>query len=127
MVTLSDSNSIMFRHSKPLYSFMLNNKLFNSRDTRALKNDVNYSQVFDNKLNVTYKISGQYFSGLISSLTFENRSGDTLSISNVVPYGQDSNSVYITGRRPWDVASAWLFRPGYKGVRVIPVSYTHLR
>ena len=119
MVTLSDSNSIMFRHSKPLYSFMLNNKLFNSRDTRPLKNDVIYSQVFDNKLNVTYTISGQYVSGLISSLTFENRSGDTLSISNVVPYGQDSNSVYITGRHPWDVASAWLFRPGYKGVRVI--------
>ena len=118
-VTLSDSNSIIFRHSKPLFSFMLNNKLFNSHETRALKINGVYSQVFENKLNVTYTISGQYVSGLISSLTFENRSGDTLSISNVVPYGQDSNSVYITGRRPWDVACAWLFRPGYKGVRVI--------
>jgi formylglycine-generating enzyme required for sulfatase activity len=78
-----------------------------------------YSQIFGNNLRVTYKISASYNSGLISELIFENKSIDTLSISNVVPYGQDSNSVYITGRPPWDVACAWLFRPGYNPVSVI--------
>jgi formylglycine-generating enzyme required for sulfatase activity len=37
----------------------------------------------------------------------------------VVPFGEDSSSVYITGKGPWDLARAWLFRPGYKPVRVI--------
>ena len=42
-----------------------------------------------------------------------------LSISNVVPFGQDSSSVYITGKGPADLARAWLFRPGFRPVRVI--------
>ena len=31
----------------------------------------------------------------------------------------DNESVNITGRGPWDLARAFLFRPGYKPVRVI--------
>ena len=52
-------------------------------------------------------------------LIFENIGEDTLTISNVVPFGEDINSVYITGNGPMDLASAYLFRPGYKPVRVI--------
>ena len=47
------------------------------------------------------------------------QSRDTLSISNVVPFGEDNSSVYITGDGPWDLARAWLFRPGFQPVRVI--------
>jgi gamma-glutamyl hercynylcysteine S-oxide synthase len=118
-ISLSDSNSIAFHHTKPLFSFRLDNRLFNSHEAGALKNNGIYNQVYGNNLGVTYKVSGRYNSGLISELTFENKSVDTLSISNVIPFGQDTNSVYITGRRPWDVACAWLFRPGYNAVRVI--------
>ena len=42
-----------------------------------------------------------------------------LTISNVVPFGEDANSVYITGKGPSDLARAWLFRPGFQPVRVI--------
>ena len=33
-------------------------------------------------------------------MTFENNGNDTVSISNVVPFGEDSSSVYITGKGP---------------------------
>ncbi len=45
-------------------------------------------------------------------IKFENTGTDTLSVSNVVPFGEDKGSVYITGRGPWDLARAYLFRPG---------------
>ncbi|MBK8883660.1 MAG: hypothetical protein IPN67_15145 [Bacteroidales bacterium] len=41
------------------------------------------------------------------------------TISNIVPFGEDNGSVYITGDGPADLARARLFRPGYKPVRVI--------
>jgi gamma-glutamyl hercynylcysteine S-oxide synthase len=116
---LTDSTAVTLPRSNSLFSFILNNRSFNSHDVNAIRSNNTYSQVFGNNLNVTYKITGNYPSGLISELAFENKSSDTLSISNVVPFGQDSNSVYITGKRPWDVACAWLFRPGYMPVRVI--------
>ena len=53
------------------------------------------------------------------NIVFENTSEDTLSISNIVPFGEDINSVYITGDGPMELARAKLFRPGYKPVRVI--------
>jgi formylglycine-generating enzyme required for sulfatase activity len=56
---------------------------------------------------------------LQSELIFENTGRDTLSVSNVVPFGEDSSSVYITGKGPWDLARARLFRPGFQPLRVI--------
>lgn len=118
-IILSDSSSLIFSRSKPLYSFMLNNRSYNSHETSALKSNGSYTQIFGNNLNASYKIIDRYSSGIISELTFENKGRDTLLLSNVVPYGQDTNSVYITGKQPWDVACAWLSRPGYAPVRVI--------
>jgi len=34
-------------------------------------------------------------------ISFRNIGNDTISISNVVPFGEDSSSVYITGKGPW--------------------------
>ena len=56
---------------------------------------------------------------LACDIEFENISADTVSISNVLPFDADNESVYITGKGPWDLASAYLFRPGYQPVRVI--------
>lgn len=118
-VVLSDSNSIILPHNKPFYSFILNNSLYNSGEVSFLKNNDDITQVYDNKILVTYKKSNTYLSGVVSELSFENISIDTLSVSNVVPFGVDSSSVYITGKGPWDLARAWLFRPGYQPLRVI--------
>jgi formylglycine-generating enzyme required for sulfatase activity len=54
-----------------------------------------------------------------SHITFTNTGSDTLTISNVVPFGTGPESVYITGNGPPGLARAWLYRPAYKPVRVI--------
>ncbi len=118
-IFLSDSSSIILPVRKPLYSFSLNNKPYNSGEVNAVKINDLYSQTFKNNLWVTCKTTEHSRFGWRGELTFENKSNDTLSISNVVPFGQDSSSVYITGQGPADLARAWLFRPGFRPVRVI--------
>jgi iron(II)-dependent oxidoreductase len=118
-IVLSDSSTIMLPKSRPLYSFLLNNRLFNSGEANVVTTGKQFSQTFENDLNATYIMSDSSASGWKAEIIFENTGEDTLSISNVVPFGEDNSSVYITGKGPKDLARAWLFRPGYRPVRVI--------
>ena len=118
-IILSDSSTITLSAGRPLYSFMLNTKLYNSGEENVIKVNDLYTQVYGNVLNVNYRISDRYPSGWKGEITFENKGNDTLSISNIVPFCEDTASVYITGVGPYDLARARLFRPGYQPVRVI--------
>jgi gamma-glutamyl hercynylcysteine S-oxide synthase len=114
---LSDSSSVTPLRNKPLFSFNLNNKTCYSSLAAFTLSGGKYAQVFGDNVRV--------FSSVIRDaspyveLVFENAGNDTVSVSNVVPFGSDSSSVHITGKGPWDLARAWLFRPGYRPVRVI--------
>jgi formylglycine-generating enzyme required for sulfatase activity len=116
---LSDSNSILMGHAMPAFSFMLNKKTFSSGDVNTIKANELYSQIYEKNLFVTYRLSGKYSNGLVSELIFENKGTDTISVSNVLPFGADSSSVYITGHGTDELARACLFLPGHKAVRVI--------
>lgn len=118
-IVLSDSSIIMLPVNKPLFSFLLNSRLYNSGEVEAIKTNDIFTQLYDNIINVTSKISDRYDSGWRGEITFENKGNDTVSISNVVPFGEDSGSVHITGKGPSDLARAWLFRPDFRPVRVI--------
>lgn len=118
-IVLSDSSLIAVEHHKPLYSFEVNKKQHNSGAMSAVKSGDLFTQTFEKSLVVTYRISGRYNNGLICDLVFENKGTDTVSISNVVPFGADSNSVYITGYGNDELARACLFLPGRQPVRVI--------
>lgn len=118
-ILLSDSISVILSKSRPLFSFLLNTKQLNSGEVKSLQAGELYSQSYENDLLVTFKISIPATSGWQGEIVFENKGKDTLSISNVVPFGEDNSSVYITGKGPWDLARAWLFRPGMRPVRVI--------
>ena len=118
-VILSDSNIIILPSSRTLFSFLLNDKPHNSGKVDAVKEGDNYSQIFENILRVTFVKSNLPGSEWAAEITFENTGNDTLSVSNVVPFGEETNSAYITGRGPWDLARSYLFRPGVQPVRVI--------
>jgi iron(II)-dependent oxidoreductase len=118
-LVLSDSTKIILSAGKPLYSFLLNEKLFNSGEAEAIKTGDQYLQLFENILRVTFMKTVHSGIGWKGEITFENTGADTISISNVVPFGEDNNSVNITGRGPSDLARSFLFRPGYRPVRVI--------
>jgi iron(II)-dependent oxidoreductase len=116
---LSDSSKLNFSISRPLYSFSLNTAYHKSNEESAISVSDRYLQVFENRIKVTSGITGKTDNGLKGELIFENTGSDTVSISNVVPFGEDKESVYITGKGPWDLARAYLFRPGIRPVRVI--------
>jgi len=118
-VTLSDTTNLIFKRRKPLLSFLLGEKMYTTGEVTALKTDNNYSQTFENKIRVIFKNTDTKSSGWESEFEFENISSDTVTISNVIPFDADNESVYITGKGPWNLARAWLFRPGYNPVRVI--------
>jgi hypothetical protein len=103
-LVLSDSTKIILSAGKPLYSFLLNEKLFNSGEAEAIKTGDQYLQLFENILRVTFMKTVHSGIGWKGEITFENTGADTISISNVVPFGEDNNSVNITGRGPSDLA-----------------------
>ncbi len=118
-IVLTDNSSINLIRNKPLISFLLDDKNYNTNNTAVTKEDNQYVQIFNERMKVIFRTIPAFSPGWQGEFTFENLSGDTVSLSNVVPFGTDSKSIYITGDGPWDLARAWLFRPGYRPVRVI--------
>jgi formylglycine-generating enzyme required for sulfatase activity len=76
-------------------------------------------QIYENKVRATTKAISHNSKGWKCEVLFENTGNDTIILSNVVPFGVEEGSVYITGKGPWDLARAYLFRPGFRPVRVI--------
>jgi formylglycine-generating enzyme required for sulfatase activity len=75
--------------------------------------------VSENTLSLTAK-EVSHFSGSVKVLlTFSNHSNDTLSLSNVVPFGESKERVYITGLGNHSLSRAHLFLPNKKPVNVI--------
>jgi gamma-glutamyl hercynylcysteine S-oxide synthase len=116
---LADNSTITFSGNRPVYSFLLNDKLFNSVEVSATKTGDQFLQIFENNLKVSLQLGYLSVSGFSGEINFENIGKDTVSIGNVVPFGEDNNSVIITGKGSPDLARAWLSRPGYKPLRVI--------
>jgi formylglycine-generating enzyme required for sulfatase activity len=113
----TETDTLVFGVGRSLFSININDKPFTTGSQTASLSGATCSIEHGNVLLTTVKRD------LASQGTFrisvKNISGDTLAVSNVVPYCPDSTSVYITGMGPWDLARAWLFRPGYRPVRVI--------
>ena len=118
-LTLTDTTNLVFKRKKPVLSFILDEKNFTTSGVYALKEESGYSQIFENKLKLVCGIPAVNDKGWNCTIIFENISSDTIAIANVIPFDSDNETVNITGKGPWDLARAWIFRPGYRPVRVI--------
>lgn len=118
-IVLSDSNFVRFSENRPLFSFNLDKTNHKSDEISAALTDGRFVQTFEKGVKVTSGILENTNSGLKGEIIFENSGSDTVSVSNVVPFGEDKRSVYITGSGPWDLARAFLFSPGKRPIRVI--------
>ncbi|TFH37097.1 MAG: hypothetical protein E4G95_05085 [Bacteroidia bacterium] len=116
---LSDTLQVDIENPLPLFSFELNGQYRQSDDVSTGLVGTRFIMNFEESLMVTFASFGGGHPGWRGEITFENGGFDTLEISNVVPFGESKENVYITGKGPWDLARAWLHRPGYKPVRVI--------
>lgn len=63
--------------------------------------------------------SSPYDYGIKGQILFKNISADTIKLHNVVPLGESSENVYITGLGNHGLSRTHLFRPGYDPVNVI--------
>ena len=117
--TLTDSSIVRSEQPRPLISFVLNGLLYNSTGTECFFGDGSYRQNFTGGLEIIYRTSSSDATEWNCEVNFRNAGRDTLVLSNVVPFGENTSSVYITGYGPSDLARACLFRPGYSPVRVI--------
>jgi formylglycine-generating enzyme required for sulfatase activity len=118
-IYLADNSTINLEAPRPLFSFLLNGRYCTSADYEAVKNDSVFSQTVDGTLKITFRLPDAGDPDWACGIIFKNTGSDTLIVSNVVPYGEDKSSVYITGHGPAGLARACLFRPGYRPVRVI--------
>ena len=101
-IVLIDSSTVTLPAARPLFSFTLNEKIFNSDEVEAAASDTGFTQVFENRVSVTTGSMITRRQGWKEKLIFENTGQDTLSISNVVPFGQGTTSVYY---RKWPMGS----------------------
>lgn len=116
---LSDSGQIDLANPQPLFSFVLNGKYRQSDDVNAILTGTRFILNYDESLKVTFASFGGNHPGWRGEIVFENKGYDTLEISNVLPFGENPDNVYITGSGDPGLARAWLHRPGYSPVRVI--------
>ncbi|MBN2665653.1 MAG: formylglycine-generating enzyme family protein [Bacteroidales bacterium] len=118
-LTLSDNSGLPIKREKPVLSFLLDEKMYSTAEVQAAVEGNDYSLQFGNSVRINLNQPGTDSTYWQCDVEFENISADTVTISNVVPFGSDSASVNITGMGPDDLARAWLIRPGYLPVRVI--------
>ena len=90
-------------------SFVLNGKVYQS----ANQND------YDGRLNVRVTNVKSTPNGVTASVIFSNVGKDTLQLENVVPFGENPDHVYITGKGKHGLSRTHLFVPGKMPVNVI--------
>ena len=87
----------------------------------ALVNGVPYhsGKSEPHNLEVTWDAARFGSRGLEGRVVFTNTGTDTLTLSNVVPFGEDPSRLYITGLGDHRLSRTHLFRPGLAPVNVI--------
>lgn len=115
----SDSTEAGEKLACPVFSFELNGRYHLSSDVNASLAGTRFLMDYENSLRVSYISFGGGYPGWRGEINFQNNGFDTVEISNVLPLGEDPANVYITGKGPWNLARAWLHRPGYEPLRII--------
>lgn len=118
-LVLGDSSQFSVQEAFPVFSFELNGKYLLSSDVNAALVGTRFIMNFEDSLRVNFISYGGGHPGWRGEINFQNDGFDTVEISNVLPLGEDPSNVYITGKGPWNLARAYLHRPGYEPLRVI--------
>lgn len=118
-LVLDDSVRVNLPAPKPLFSFRLDGVYFESDDVPAGLTGSRFVMIFPGGAEAVYTPRGGSHPGFLAELVFRNNWNDTISLSDVVPFGEKGNSAYITGSGPRNLARANLFLPGKSPVRVI--------
>lgn len=107
-------NGTNLSRALPLVSFRIGEKQYTSLDAKT-ENGVNR---IPGVVEISWDIR-EYSPGSKVQVKFTNISADTALLHNVVPFGESSDHVYITGKGDHGLSRTHLFRPGFDPVNVI--------
>ena len=117
--------------NRPLFTLLLNGKLFSSAELTGLSVNDSLIGKFSNGLGVEVKQVSGFQPGLKYLLRFRNTGSDKIVLENVVPFGESGEYPYITATEskewPGYLCRSQIFLPGGKGVGVVlPDNAWHL-
>ncbi|MCB0854063.1 MAG: sulfatase-modifying factor protein, partial [Bacteroidetes bacterium] len=107
-------------HPYPLFSLRINDQLYTTQSGKVLptKGDTTLLQLAGLEAQIWQ--TKDYSPGSRYEIRLKNNTpGDTITIENLVPFGESSAHVYITGKGKHALSRAHLFRPGKTPVNVI--------
>jgi formylglycine-generating enzyme required for sulfatase activity len=104
----------------PLITFRLGENLVDTRQMKVVNTKDSLVARLGTKLELVFYQDEKFKPGWKGTVTLKNlTSKDTLEVWNIVPFGEDSARVYITGLGRHRLSRTHLFRPGFKPVNVI--------
>lgn len=116
---LDDSTLVRLPSPRPLFSYRLDGSYFESDDVPAGLVGSRFLMIYPGGAEAGYIPRGGSHPGFMAELVLRNNWNDTISISDVVPFGEKENNACITGAGPRALARANLFLPGKSPLRVI--------
>lgn len=116
---LDDSTRTSLTAPRPLFSFRLDGVSLESDDVPAGLMGSRFLMIFAGGAEASYIPRGGSHPGFMAELVLRNNWNDTITVSDVVPFGEKNNDAFITGAGPRDLARAYLNLPGKSPVRVI--------
>jgi len=116
---LDDSTRTNLTAPRPLFSFRIDGVSLESDDVPAGLVGNRFLMIFAGGAEASYTPRGGSHPGFLAELTLRNTWNDTITVSDVVPFGEKNNDAFITGAGPRDLARAYLNLPGKSPVRVI--------
>ncbi len=118
-VYVQEIEQFVFADEGPHFSFKLGEQLIRSADFDDVTGVAKKTCTYQDKLVCSVEINEDFELGLSLLLRLSNRSQDTLEIHNFLPFGEDPDRVYITGKGRHGLSRTHLFRPDLKPVNVI--------
>ncbi|MBK7258447.1 MAG: SUMF1/EgtB/PvdO family nonheme iron enzyme [Ignavibacteriae bacterium] len=107
----------------PLVSYWLNDTLVSTATCTARKSGDSIVWSTRRMLNGVVRVTALPKRGVQIDITFRNASRDTVSLADVVPFGEDPSRVFIRANGPATpqlrLSRSALFRPGYGPIGVV--------
>ncbi|MCU0409893.1 MAG: formylglycine-generating enzyme family protein [Bacteroidales bacterium] len=116
---LDDSTLVNLPAGRPLFSLRIDGNYYESDDVAAGLTGSRFVMIFPGGVEAGFTPRSIDRKGWYAELVIRNNRNDTITISDVVPFGENRENAFITGYGPPDLARANLFLPGKSPVRVI--------
>ncbi len=99
--------------SLPLFSVEMNRQLMHDNESA-------FTQLFSDKsLHLLIIPDTAFVHGYKAAIVFSNTGNSPVSVSNIIPFGTDSDHYYISGKPFADTCRSFLYQPGKEPVGVV--------